>query len=95
MATVKAVYEVPNTDGTDYNEVHFRTDADMVVETASKKFVTFATDLNKTPKEANAVINAQTLGSLLSNCKIIISDTKPTAEDGYNILWIDTTTLTA
>ena len=95
MATVKAVYEVPNADGTDYNEVHFRTDADMVAETTDKKFVTFANNLNKTPKDDNAVINAQTLGSLLSNCKIIISDTKPTAEDGYNILWIDTTTLTA
>ena len=95
MATVKAVYEVPNTDGTDYNEVHFRTDADMVQETSGKKFVDFTSDMSSTPKADNAVINANALGSLFNNCKIVISDTQPVAVAGYNILWIDTKTLTA
>jgi hypothetical protein len=91
---ITAVYEVPSSDGKTYNEVHFITGADEVKETADKKFVSFATDLkNNTTKSSNAVVNAATLGDILSNCKIVISPTQPAAISGYNILWIDTTTL--
>lgn len=83
-----AVYEVPNDSG-DYDEIHFRTGADMVKETDTRKFVSFASDLKNTTKSTNAVLNATTLGSILSNCKIVISDKKPAAEAGYNILWIN------
>ena len=94
MSTIKkGVYEVPNADGTDYNEIHFRTDAEMVQETSDKKFANFTTDMSSAAKSDNSIVNANTLGSLLSNCKIVISDTQPTATAGYNILWIDTKTL--
>lgn len=89
MAVKKGVYNVPNEDGTDYNEIHLRTDADMVQETADKKFVSFVTDLKTGSKSNNAVVNANTLGGILSNCKIVISAEKPAVEDGYNILWIN------
>jgi LytS/YehU family sensor histidine kinase len=94
MAIKKGVYNIPTADGSAYNEIHFRTDADMVSETDTKKFVTFADNMKTTSKNANAVISANVLGGILNNCKIVISDTKPTVEDGYNILWIDTKTLT-
>lgn len=93
MAIKKAVYEVPNAKGTDYDEIHFKTDADMVGTTDAKNFVSFSTDMTSAQKADNAVINANQLGSLLGHCKIVISDTKPAAEAGYNILWIDLKTL--
>lgn len=89
MAIKKGVYNIPNEDGTEYDEIHLRTDADMVQETANKNFVSFATDLKSTSKDNKAVVNANVLGGILSNCKIVISNTKPPVEEGYNILWIN------
>lgn len=50
MTIKKAKYMVPNAAGSDYEQMHLETNADVVIESAARKFVTAA---QKTFLDAN------------------------------------------